>query len=312
MVFLRNSLLSVATLMFAGSLFAAADNTFVGFLAPGVTVAAPLETNLSDYLLSKSVQDFGFSIYQQGLDFSLDGATTTENVSSSPALDFVRNHKKSFCSTNISAETQGLGCQPFGSNINPADSKYIELGDINFSTIADPTMYTPLVDIAAKNLIRNIINPFPDPQYLSDVMKPGFMDDGSKKEAYAKYMASQAILGVALYSMNEIYGMRVQGTALGATSDAAKATSLMAMMQDQCTKRFEQSDFAALLQAPGTDQLAVLKEIAAMDAFELWMDFQRYQQTERIEALLAAALAKMTNDSYASAQLINKISTPQQ
>lgn len=273
---------------------------FQGFLSQGPAAAA-LETKIGDFLLTKSVQDFGYSIYQQGRNYG--SGSTPESVSQTPALDFVSKHTNGYCSTNISAEVNGLGCKQ-QNGVAAADAKYLEMGDINFSTIAEPLTYTPLTDLTAQNLIRNIVNPFPDPKYANYVTSPGFKDDGTKKQEYATYMAGQAILGVALYSLNEIYGMRVPGTTLGAGA-AAGGSSLMSLMQTQSTTRFEKPDFGNYLADPTTTDGMVLRELAAMEAFRLWMDYQRYMQSERIEALLAAGLAKMVSDGYKQDDMIN-------
>lgn len=264
------------------------------FSANGANTSA-FETKLGPLVQQKSVQDLGFSIYQQGRTFP--GSTGAEIVSSSPDIDFVNKHAAAYCSPGITVEATGpMQCKPMsGSNIDPNDAKLVELGDVNFSILLEPTVYSGLGDLTAQNLIRTITNPFPTSKYKDMVKSKTFLDDGNKKKQYAKYMANQAVLGVAMYSMNEMYGMRVSGKSLGFTDDKQKNTSLMAIMEDEATRRYEQPDFAAFLAAatdPATAQLAVLKEIAAMEAFKLWMDYQRYKQGERIEALLAASLAK--------------------
>lgn len=286
------------------SLATAADASYQGFLASGATAGA-LEAKINDFLLTKSVQDFGYSIYQQGRTYG----SQQESVSSTPQLNFVNKHKNAYCSPNITAEATGaLQCKaPQG--VSPADAKYLELGDINFSTVADPTVYTQLTDLTAQNLIRNIISPFPDPKIAASIANNSFMSDGTKKKEYADYMAGQAILGVALYSMNEIYGARVPGSSFGLSGGAANA-SWMSTLQSQATQRYEKPDFAQYLADPATTQLMVLKELAAMEAFRLWFDYQRYLQAERMEALLAAALAKMVNDSYSQNSLVQSVSSP--
>lgn len=259
-----------------------ADNS--QFISNG-SAASSLETAINDFLLSKSVQDFGFSIYQQGRN---DG----EFVSSSPDMDFVSKHGQVYCSVNIAAEKSGFSCKPL-SGVSPEDAKLLEMGDINFSTLLEPAVYTKNIDAAAQNLIRNIINPFPTSKFKDYLSSAGFIDNGKMKGEYAQYMANQAILGVALYSMNEMYGMRVSGETLGITSSPAKTSSMLSVMENEATRRFETGDFAAFLADANTDQLAIAKEMAAMQAFALWMDYQKFRQNERIEALLAANLAKM-------------------
>jgi hypothetical protein len=285
----------------------AADVSWQGFLSSG-SKASTLEGKINNFLLTKTVQDFGYSIYQQGRSYGTAGGQQ-EQVTSTPQIGFVQKHRSAYCSPNISAEVQGLQCK--GQNIDDPAAPYLEMGDVNFAAVIDPTIYTNLSDLTAQNLIRNIVSPFPDPTIKTSVTSPGFLDDGGKKTDYANYMAGQAVLGVALNSFNKIYGDRIPGSALGlGNTDPAQNTSLMQLIQQQSTQRYEQSAWAQYLADPGTNELAVLKEIAAMQAFSLWMDYQRYAQMERIESLLAAALAKMVNDSYQNNKLIASASPP--
>lgn len=291
------------------ALATAADVTYQGFLSSG-SKASTLESKINNFLLSKTIQDFGYSIYQQGRSYgpsSPGGIGATEQVTSTPQIGFVSKHVSGYCSQGIQAELVGMACK--AQNVDDPAAPYLAMGDVNYAAVIDPTLYSGLADLTAQNLIRNIVSPFPDPTIRDNVMSPGFLEDGGKKTAYANYMAGQAVLGVALNSFNKIYGDRVPGSSLGlGNTDPAQSTSLMQLIQQQSTQRYEQTAWAQYLADPGTNELAVLKEIAAMQAFSLWMDYQRYMQMERIESLLAAAVSKMVNDSYQTNQLINQAS----
>ena len=197
------------------------------------------------------------------------------------------------------------------------DGKYLELGDINFSVVLDPNKYSYMTDLTAQNLIRNIVSPFPDPKYKNYVNKPGFLDNGTQKEEYAKFMAGQALLGVALHSLNEMYAMRLPAGIPVPESMKSKMSfelppSMMDIMQTESSRRFEKPEFVNYLDGlvAGTEvtpEAKMLKEIAMMEAFRLWMDYQRFKQSERMESLLAASLSKYINSSYASDAMMAKM-----
>lgn len=275
------------------------------------TIAKSLDNAISAYLISKSVQDFGFSIYQQGRSFD----SGQEFVSSSPDQDFVNRHSTAYCSPNIAAEVTGFGCKAKKAEEMP----YLELGDINFATLLDPIHYSSdLFSLAAQNLIRTIVSPFPPSTYKTNVADPNFLvGGGSKKTAFANYLAGQAVVGVALYSFNTMYEMRVLGKNLGLTNNAQDPNSpggfsLLDIIEKESTRRFEGTDsptFASFLNDPATDQTKLLKEMAAMEAFRLWMDYQRFRQMERVESLLAASLSKYVNSSYSSEAMLGSATT---
>ncbi len=285
------------------------------------TSAGQIEAVINNSIINKTVQDFGYSIYQQGRDFGTGG---DESVSSSPTMDFVSKHKNAYCSGSIASEVAGFGCPPkvpavIGLPALPGmdDGKYLELGDINFSVVLDPNKYSYMTDLTAQNLIRNIVSPFPDPKYKNYVNKPGFLDNGTQKEEYAKFMAGQALLGVALHSLNEMYAMRLPAGIPVPESMKSKMSfelppSMMDIMQTESSRRFEKPEFVNYLDGlvAGTEvtpEAKMLKEIAMMEAFRLWMDYQRFKQSERMESLLAASLSKYINSSYASDAMMAKM-----
>lgn len=258
------------------------------------TIAQSLEANLNAYLMPKEVQQIGNSVYNVGQDY---GALGQELTSSTPQMDFVTKHISGYCSPNISTEQKFFTCNGQSANLNNdvVSAQFLEMGDIRTSVLLEPTMYTQVIDIAAQNFIRNITMPFPTSMYANYISNPtNFGKNTTQRKAYASYMANQALLGVARYAMDEMYGMRVQGSTLGATGNAS-SQSILNVMDNEASRRFTDPNYATFLTAATTDQVALLRELAAMQAFELWMNYQNYRQNERIAALLSAMLASNVN-----------------
>lgn len=273
---------------------AQADYATQSEFASNGSIAKALEENLSSYLMPKEVQQIGNSVYNVGKNY---GASGQEITSSTPQMDFVTKHISGYCSPNIETEKNFFACSGQASNLNNdiVSAQLLEMGDIRTSVLLEPTMYTEVIDIAAQNFIRNITMPFPTSMYNNYISNPdNFSKNSSQRKAYASYMANQALLGVSRYAMDEMYGMRVQGSTLGA-SGGASTQSILNVMENEASRRFTDPAYATFLTAGTTDQVALLREMAAMQAFELWMNYQNYRQNERIAALLSAMLASNVN-----------------
>ncbi len=266
------------------------------FAANG-TIAKSLESSLNAYLMPFEVQQFGNSVYNAGTNY---GALGNEITSSSPQMDFVTKHIEGYCSPSIKNEQEGFSCAGQLANLKMdlVSAQFLEMGDIRTSVLLEPTVYTPVINLAAQNFIRNITMPFPTQIYANYISNPNkFSSNVTQRKAYANYLASQALLGVARYAMDEMYGMRVAGSVIGAT-DSAASQSILSIMENEASRRFIEPAYAAFLaDTKNTDQTAMVRDMAAMQAFQLWMHYQSYKQNERIAVLLSAILANSVGSS---------------
>ena len=264
----------------------------------GAAVAA-IEPTIITYLQAKNVQDLGFSMYQQQPKpvVAVTGPTTT---STDIHQAVVSNHTK-YCSKQLSAESGSTGfvCQPqTGGTAN--DAQYLQMGDVSTYVLLESLVYTPAVMSAAQTVIQKLVNPLPDGKYKGGVQNSSTQD-------FAKRLADHATFSVALNSFNEMFGMRTPDTTLGVSGGAGN--SKLSIMQNEASRRFEETDstnFTAVLSNPSSPvtELGALKQLAAMKAFKLWMDYQRFRQGERIEALLATQLSKYIAVSNEQAALM--------
>lgn len=279
---------------------ASADYVSESEFATNGSIAQVLENNLENYLLPYEVQQIGNSVYNVGKNY---GALGQEMTSSTPQMDFVSKHISGYCSPNISVEASGFSCSGQAGNLNndTQSAQLLEMGDIRTSVLLEPTMYTQVVDIAAQNFIRNITMPFPTDTFANYITNPAFAKNSAQRRNYAAYLANQALLGVARYALDEMYGMRVQGSTLQASGNAA-GQSIMNIMQNEATRRFTDPNYAgsasSFLNNTNTQQIDILRDIAAMHAFQLWMNYQSYRQNERIAALLSAMLSNSLASTF--------------
>lgn len=260
------------------------------------SIAKALEEKVEKEILNNEINSIGFSLYQRGPKHSDDAQAY---VSSNPRREFVDRHLKGYCSTQFDTEVKA-GCQaPAG--VPPDDVKYLELGDIKASSLLSPDKYTEYTSYLAQNLIRTLINPFPESK-IRRALEDGSLD--SNIDTYADLLAAQAARGIPLFSFNEIFAMRATGAELGASAGADK--SIMMVMENEFTRRFyNKADLEDILNAGGTDELVVLKEMARMQAADLWLKYLSFRQAERIEALLATGVAQSISSALASKKAIS-------
>jgi len=93
---------------------------------------------------------------------------------------------------------------------------------------------------------------------------------------------------VALHSLYHMYSLRKPSPDLGDQSP-------FELMENEANRRF--TDPAWIASLSSTPETGVLRELAIMDSYKIYLEFQRYKQAERLEALLAAMLSNMTQTS---------------
>lgn len=292
----KGFLLSFITIGLAAYLpLAHADYVDESNFAQNGAAAQSLEDALEGFLMPIEVQLIGNAIYNDPINLGSNLPAITPT--SSPQIDFVTQHSSTYCSPKVPTEATAFSCNGQTANLNN-DSKtaaLLEMGDIRPSVLLERPMYNQALTYAAINFIRNLTMPFPTQTFKNFITNQNsFSGNASQKRAYANYMSNQGLLSVARYALDEMFGMRVPGTYLG-TSGSSSSQSIMNVMETEATRRFGDPNYAgsssAFLNNSSTGQIDIMRDMAAMQAFQLWMDYHAYKQNERIAALLSAILA---------------------
>lgn len=170
--------------------------------------------------------------------------------------------------------------------------------------------YTPDQKEAANLFVQMVTDPFPTPKL------PSAWENTAQGQQYkANQIVEQSQLSVAKFSLNQAVASKAEQEGKGtqicgvysqmltASSDTAEAAaaaskmppcalnpnaSLAEVMEFMNEVRMHPS-WGAMITA--ATPAGVQKEQAMMGAFDLWMGYKKYQQLERIEALLAAQLS---------------------
>lgn len=257
------------------------------------TIAEILEGSINKFMMPLEVQQIGNAVYNEGITY---GALGQEITSSNPQYDFVSKHQNGYCSPNIKIEKNNFQCTSQASNLgnDNTSAQYLEMGDIRTSVLLEPLVYTDVLNYAAQNYIRNVTMPFPNQVFANYISDPStFAKSTTQRTAFATYMSNQALLSVARYALDEMYSMRVSGKTIGgsAASGDSSLESIMSIMTKEATRRFGDANYASFLNSADTTDLDILRDMAAMQAFDLWLQYQNYRQNERIAAVLSGMLA---------------------
>lgn len=150
------------------------------------------------------------------------------------------------------------------------------------STLLTPTSgetYTTEEASAAVDFIQMVTNPVPQE------MLPKALESKTGADRFSlAQMHAHAQMSMASGALNHIMATRrAQG------ADNQQAISLVGMMKDIVSAGFGDSKHEK--EVAGTGEKAMYQQINLHLADSNWMDFQAYQQSERIESLLAVQLS---------------------
>ncbi|MDB6096363.1 MAG: putative secreted protein [Francisellaceae bacterium] len=225
-----------------------------------------------------------WSLYQQE-NIANPNVSLNSTVTNTPQ-EIIGTHFLNYCNSN---STESMV------NCNNTDSTS-QYGDLKALSLLGGTQYSAAQKTAANYFIRNLTAPAPTSDFGDKLLKlsSGFAQGlqamaPSEVNKMASELGYNAAASVAQNSLYSIFADRDQ--------TSSSTPSILSVMESEATRRF--MDTAAttdptqswyLMVAKSTEQ-GLLKEIAQMEAFKIWLEYQRYRQMERIETLLAAQLS---------------------
>lgn len=153
----------------------------------------------------------------------------------------------------------------------------IKLGGLNIANILQS-------DVMAQSVVpKDVINLLTDPYPEKIAVVPTKNSSIVEKESFAQKLTTQALLSVPMNAFSEMIARRVPATG----GDNPK--SAMQIMRSQCEGRITDPNWPASLVDKSPE--ALLREIAYMQAFQLYMQYQQYRLNEQAVSLLAITAA---------------------
>lgn len=226
------------------------------------------------------------------------------------AADIFKNHFGGYCMLGV----EGATC--------PMDA-LLQNGDAKVSTLLSGTIMDAqrqaaanafqfvLFPISTKNLAPFAPGGVTSIANFSAQNNPNSSTYPDPVQSFADNLTNQALLSIARQPFTEMVAKR--------TAPQSGGDSMMQMMDRVASQRFLSSSWASSLNPPApagttpsltalaTQTNVMLQEIALMQAYHVWLDYERYRQMERVEALLSAMVIQNYNSGQAvSAQLSNQ------
>ena len=243
-------------------------------------VAIPiLETAEKTYITNKETDD---------LNYGLHLINGTSVIPTTPQIQFLTDYVRSSCNPNTPesnmpecSNSTGIYTTIRASNI---------FNSINYTDPADPVLN------ASIGVIRSLVEPFPDPQ-LNTLLKD--TANFSKNESnIAGLIAGQVPVTMAKNSLNGILARRyVDPATTSKLPSDYNSSSIMQIMHDESLRRLTDSTWFTGLNNLPLSQLVM--ELLEVEAFKLWMEYNKFQQNERIEALLATLVSAQASQANA-------------
>lgn len=265
----------------------------------------PEDVDLLNKLLTKergvveSIQNEGIKagLYDRGVGIAEDGNQNAQ---------IVELHYNGFCNSD---DPSGLKCQtdPLSAN-----------GDIKFSTLISGSKLDQHRSDVSELFVQYFIQPDPPSKFKGGA---GIgKEPWTNAEVYnnlSKYLIQQSLFSVAREPFAEMIGKRSLVTVKDKQGNETK-TSIMSKMEQQASQRFMnqgwydqlKKDKDAILATqkqkpdPVVSALLPLFEITTMEAYRTWLEFERYKQGERIEALLSGILVELNKQSEKTAAMV--------
>ncbi len=181
-------------------------------------------------------------------------------------------HFGSYCTNNSSFE-KGSNC---------TDDPLLQFGDVKLSSILAGTVYDAPRTQAALDFLTNLLNPSAAPGVASfsanaPVDAAKIAADPDLKKKYVAALMEETLLSTIRQPFTEMMAKR---TVLPSGNQ-----SEMQIMEQQAIQRFANAGWATKIKTMTPAELQ--QEQALMQAYQVWLEYQRYRQTERVETLLA-------------------------
>lgn len=117
---------------------------------------------------------------------------------------------------------------------------------------------------------------------------------GDEQNELVKFVVSQTSYSAAYASLYELLAKRVvepQATGGGIVAKVDEPKSLLETMHVESTRRVQSPEWYQELAVMPRDSL--LREIAHIEAFQLWMQYQQYRQQELAQFMMASLMAQI-------------------
>ncbi len=214
----------------------------------------------------------------------------------SPADTLVTQHLSGYCASGM--ETGLCSSDPLRM-----------FGDMKVSSILSGSSYDDASKAAAQAFLKTLLMPLDNSavssfQSYGEINADMLSKNPTLKQQYVQALSDEALLSVV---REAFAGMMAKRTPPIASQGSEAMPSEMALMEQDVLQRWMNNSWKTDLAGLSPEQIQ--QEIALMQASQLYMEYQRYQQMERVEALLAVSVLQNYRTQKNANALIAKTTT---
>lgn len=246
-----------------------------------------LESGVQDFVKAKETDELNYGLHLIGFD--------NQPITDDPKIKFITDYSRMSCNTN-SSEVNLPECAN-------QDGIYSILSPSN---IFNSLNYQQANDLLiSQTLVRYLLNPFPSTQLNSLLKDKATASDSKNQAEIANLIANQVPIMVAKNSLHGMLARRYVDpeTTAKKLPPGSTANSIMQIMHDESIRRLTDANWFTNLNNLPTNQL--LMELLQVEAFKLWMEYNKFQQNERIEALLATLISSQAGQANAISSVVD-------
>jgi len=214
----------------------------------------------------------------------------------SPADTLVVQHLTGYCASGV--EVGKCSSDPS-----------LMFGDMKVSSILRGSSYDDVSKAAAQAFLQTLLTPL-DNSAVGSFQSYGAINadmlskNPALKQRYVQALSDEALLSVVREAFG---GMMAKRTPPTAAQGAEAMPSEMALMEKEALNRWMNNSWKTNLVHLSPEKIQ--QELALMQASQLYMEYQRYRQMERVEALLAVSVLQNYRNQKNSNALVTKTST---
>lgn len=233
-------------------------------------------------VMDQAVHKLGTGLNSQGLQNEIQRSLFTDN-SKVPPYPALLGKFQGYCNASHPAEHDVFACPS-------PDGTYGKYGLMNFANflstkpLSDSDNGHAVSSKVASDLLELFFSGFNNNAFTL-LSNKNLITDANSAKTFVGYLQKEALVSPAKYSLLNMYNARQASSPDG-------QDSLISLMEKESNRRYLNPEWQAAMATLNTAPL--LRELATMEAYKLWMDQKRYLQMERIEALLATMVLQNT------------------
>lgn len=167
------------------------------------------------------------------------------------------------------------------------------------------TYQQPSDVLVSQTITRYLLNPFPSIELNSLLQSKSSAADPKNQDQIASLIAAQVPIMVAKNSLSGMVARRyVDPDTAQKLPQGSTPASLMQLIHDESIRRVSDSKWFPSLNDMPVNQLLI--ELLQLEAFKLWMEYNKFEQNERIEALLATMVSSQAQRSAALSGIVDE------